>query len=433
MNTSLPQFEPLNRIKTVEPLVNAIAVFILATMFLFWDASRAVYVLFSFAALGFVVKYRPRMPADHRYYSWPIFIYVTATCLSLLFNGMSDSGVNNVVSRHLLLLIAIPLVYVFYFSYDFKRNFWVKFVAGCLVMGGLALFDFSILGKVRAGGGHNEAAFGFTALAMTSIVIASYHRFCRSKFGIAVYFLAILMGVCAMILSGTRTSWLAGFVMLVIAMFFYLDRYSIARRLLFSLMLLSGVVIAGGSIPSVHKRVDSLIDNFTPYVKGAEQTQFNSLRYRVEAWKSGWQIGMENKLFGVGPGNVKRAIDDYAEQNPQVKPLERLSHLHNQFLQTFAMSGLIGLFSLLVLVFSHLWLFAKYLGKRYSPDVRSLALAGFLLLVVYMIKSIPGVPFYGKKYLMMYAFSSAAIWGAMLGALRESGLADNDFESEKQC
>ena len=404
----------------------------MATMFLFWDASRAVYVLFSLAALGFVIKYRPRMPADHRFYSWPIIIFVVATCLSLLFNGISDSGINRVVSRYSLLLIAIPLVYVFYFSFNNKRNIWIKFVAGCLVMGGLALYDIFVLGEVRAGGGYNPAQFGFTALAMTSLVIASYHRFCQSKYGRVVYFLAILMGVCAMIFSGTRTSWLAGFVVLVIALFFYLDRYSIPRRLLISLLLLGGVVIAGGSIPTVQDRVNLAIDNFAPYVKGEEQTEFNSLRYRVEAWKAGWQIGMENKLFGVGPGNIKGAIDDYAEQNPQVAALAGLNHIHNQFLQTFAMSGLVGLFSLLVLMASHLCLFAKYLGKRYSTEVRSLALAGFLLLVVYVIKSIPGVPFYGKHYLMMYAFASAAIWGALLGALRDSGLADNDIQTERR-
>jgi hypothetical protein len=85
------------------------------------------------------------------------------------------------------------------------------------------------------------------------------------------------------------------------------------------------------------------------------------------------------------------------------------------------MTGLVGFFSLLVLIICHFWIFTKYLRKQYSLEVRCLALAGFLLLVAYLIKSIPGVPFYGKQYLMMYGFSSATIWGCLLGALRESG------------
>jgi O-antigen ligase len=299
-----------------------------------------------------------------------------------------------------------------------------------MVMGMLALVDILLLDKYRAGGGHNAAAFGFIALAMTSIVIASFHRFSQIKFGKAVFFLAVLMGVCAMILSGTRSSWLAGFVVLVIAMLFYLDRYSLFKRILFTLALIGGIAIVSSSLPIVQKRIGNMIEMVTPYVEGEEQTHFTSLSYRVEVWKLGWHVGLENKIFGFGPGNTKRVIKAYAQQNPHLKKLEIINHFHNQFIQTFAMTGLIGLFSFLALVICHFWLFIKYLGKGYSMEVRCLALAGLLLLVSYLLKSIPGVPFYGKQYLMMYGFASASIWGSLLGALRESGLATQRAHSD---
>jgi MFS family permease len=420
MKPGLSQAELLARLPVFEPLLNAIAVFIMATIYLFWDASRAVYVLLSLAALVFLVKYRPQMPSDHRLYSWPIIGYVGAAALSLLFNGLPDRGVNILGSRFLLLLIAIPLTSIFYLSFDLKRNVWIKFAVGCMAMGVLALVDILLLHEERAGAGHNQAAFGFVALAMTSIVTASYHRFSQIRFGKTVFFLAILMGVCAMILSGTRTSWLGGVVVFTIAMIFYLDRFSLFKRVLFALTLIVGIVVVSSSLPIVQKRIDKMIDMVTPYVTGEEQTKSNGLRLRVEAWKLGWQAGLENKIFGFGPGNTKRAIKDYARQYPQVKKLENLNHIHNQFIQSFAMTGLIGLFSFLALIFCHFWIFIKYLGKRYSLEVRCLALAGLLLLVSYLLKSIPGVPFFGKQYLMMYGFASATIWGSLLGALRES-------------
>jgi O-antigen ligase len=362
------------------------------------------------------------MPRDHRLYSWPIIFYVGATILSFLVNGLPDGGMNKITSRFLLLLIAIPLVSIFYLSFDSKRNVWTKFVVGCMVMGGLALIDILLLDKNRANGGHNAAAFGFIALAMTSIVIASYHRFSHIRFGRLVFFLAILLGVCAMILSGTRTSWLAGVAVLVIAMFFYLDRYSFFKRVLFTLALIGGIAMVSSSLPVVQKRIDHMIGMVTPYVKNEEQTKFNSLRYRVEVWKFGWHAGLENKIFGFGPGNTKRVIKDYALQNPHLKEIKNINHIHNQFLQSFAMTGLVGLVSFLALITCHLWIFIKYLGKRYSLEVRCLALSGLLLLVAYLLKSFPGVPFYGKQYLLMYGFASATIWGSLLGALRESEL-----------
>ncbi len=431
MNISSPRSELPARLPLIEPYLNAIAIFIMATMFLFWDASRVAYVLLSLAALVFLVRYRPQMPRDHRLYSWPIIAYVGATILSLLVNDIPDGGMNRITSRFLLLLIAIPLVSVFYLSFDLKRNVWIKFAVGCKVMGALALVDILFLDKYRAGAGHNPAVFGFIALVMTSIVIASYHRFSQVRFGKIVFVLAILMGVCAMVLSGTRTSWLAGFIVLVIAIFFYLDRYSLTRRTLFTLAFISAIAIVSSSIPVVQKRINHMVNMITPYVQSEEQTEFNSLRFRVEAWKLGWHLGLENKLFGFGPGNTKRAIKDYVQRNPNMWRLKIMNHIHNQFLQTFAMTGLIGFFTFLALVTCHFWIFTKYLGKQYSLEVRSLALAGLLLLVAYLLKSIPGVPFHGKQYLMMYGFASSTIWGSLLGALRESETVSKNYFTSK--
>ena len=420
MKTSLAQSELQARLSTIEPLLNAVAVFILATIFLFWDGSRAAYVLLALAALVFVIKYRPQLPTDQRLYAWPIIVYFGASALSVLVNGLESSGINSLGSRSLLLLMAIPLVSIFYLSFNSERNTWIKFAVACMVMGAQALFDALVLNDYRADGGHNASAFGFTALAMTAMVISSYYRFSPVRFGKAFYFLAILMGVFAIVLSGTRTAWLAGFAVIVTAIAFYPHRYSLLKRALFAITLVVAISIASSFLPVVQKRIDQMVKIVAPYVKGEEQAKFNSLNKRVELWKLGWQIGMENKILGLGHGNIKQVVNDYIDQTPRLQGVGNKSHLHNQFMQTFAMSGLVGLFFFLALLICHFWIFIKYLGRQYSQEVRCLALAGLLLMVSYLIKSFPGVPFYGKQYLLMYGFASAAIWGSLLGALRES-------------
>jgi O-antigen ligase len=404
----------------IEPWLNGVSIFILSTTFLWWDASRAVYVLLSLAALGFLIRYRPQLPRDHRFYAWPIIAYFAATFIAVAYDGFSGSGMNRLTSRFLLLLIAIPLVSVFYTCFDPARNQWTKFVMGCLVMGMLALVDVLVLNEYRAGGGHNQVVFGFSAAAMTSIVIASYHRFKKTRFGTLVFVVALLMGFCAMFLSGTRSSWIAMIAVVFIAMIFYLDRYSLPKRMLVALALIGCVAAGGMSVPLVKERIDEMVVLVTPYVKGEEQTKFNSLRHRVEAWRAAWNMGMTDRVFGVGPGNWKKSLLAYVGQRPHLARLEGINHAHNQFMHTFFISGFVGLISLLVLLSCHCWVFARYLHKRYSTEVRSLALAGFLLVVAYIIHSIPEVPFNGKQYLMMYAFSTASIWGCLLGALRQS-------------
>jgi O-antigen ligase len=153
-----------------------------------------------------------------------------------------------------------------------------------------------------------------------------------------------------------------------------------------------------------------------PYVDGEPQSEFNSLRYRVEAWKASWHIGMTEPVFGIGLGNYKKYLRAYVEDNPRLATLDSLRHAHNQFMQSFAISGFAGLISFVVLLVCHLCIFANFLRKSYNTEVRSLALAGFMLVVAYIVFSIPEVSFNGRPFLMMYAFSSASIWGALLGA-----------------
>lgn len=419
MNRRTPQSELMGRIPAIHKLLNPIAVFILATIFVFWDASRAAYVLASLAAMVLLLRYRPRVPGDLWLYSWPIVAYVGAAFLSVVFNDFTDSGTNKLVSRYFLLLLAIPLAVLFYVAYDARRNIWIAFAVGCIVMGGLALFDNLVLG-IKASGELNSSVFGFAAVVMTAVLVTSYRFFSHSAFGRYLYYFALAMGVCATLLSESRTTWVAGLAILVIAVFFFLDRYSKLKRAVIALALICGLAILAGSLPVVQKRMVRLVENFTPYVMGEEQSEFNSLRERVELWKLGWHLGLENRVFGFGPGNTKRVIRNHIQQNPQLAGLGEKTHIHNQFLQSFAMTGLVGLVSLLAMLACHFWIFIKYLGKAYSPEVRSLALAGFLLLLAYLLKSFPGVPFYGKQYLMVYGLASAILCGSLLGALRAS-------------
>ena len=96
-------------------------------------------------------------------------------------------------------------------------------------------------------------------------------------------------------------------------------------------------------------------------------------------------------------------IRDYIQQNPHYKRLKNMAHIHNQFLQTFAMSGLIGLFSFLAfLLVPQLFDAASQLGplplcrvqlfnrhivveyitlERVQIDVQDTSTTGFIFLV----------------------------------------------------
>ena len=237
--------------------------------------------------------------------------------------------------------------------------------------------------------------------------------------GRKIYFSAIAMGSIAALLSGSRGSWLAILAAVFATIFFYTERYSVTKRIAISIMAIVCVMLASSAIPQVKHRVDLMFNYLSPYVKNEEQSEFNSLRYRIESWRAAFRMGMDSPIVGIGPGNFRSSLEDYVEQYPHLESLQIMKHAHNQYMQTFATTGVPGLIALLALFLAHASLFARYLASKYPLEVRSYALAGLLLVTSFSLLSITGVPFERKKQILFYGFTSASFWGCLLGALRQ--------------
>ena len=404
--------------------IEIIGLLILCGLFPFWEISRAIYVLFALSALAFMIRCKPALSRDQRLFAYPIYLFITVAIIALANQGFPDRGMNILTSRYLLLLAAVPLVGIYVSWFDVRSNVYLKFALTAVLLGSLALIDILVLDQSRADAGNNAVVFGFVSVSITSVVVASYRTFSARKYGSLAYVVAIVFGVCATLLSGSRGSWIAALAVIVIAVNFYFDRYALGKRLLISGLVILCVGLIGLSVPPVQKRLDNMITIVSPYFTDENQGAFNSASYRIESWRAAWTIGMEHPFLGIGPGNLLDELDAYAERNPDKRGLEKMKHAHNQYMQTFAIAGFAGLAALMIMLAVHGWLFAKYLAKRYPSEVRSLALAGLLLVVVYALHGITAVPFERKKHLLLYGFATASLWGYIQGALaqlREQG------------
>jgi tetratricopeptide (TPR) repeat protein len=138
-----------------------------------------------------------------------------------------------------------------------------------------------------------------------------------------------------------------------------------------------------GAASSSLKAVDSLWDRITHISNSNNDAQVVRKFY----WKAAWHIGLEHPLLGVGFGNhalfTARAQGGVwkqmlADQNPAVVLVEPHVELytHNDFLQNWAETGLIGLAAFVF--FCWIFLRSAWLQARQGPPGhRDLAL-GFL-------------------------------------------------------
>ncbi len=88
----------------------------------------------------------------------------------------------------------------------------------------------------------------------------------------------------------------------------------------------------------------------------SEKQTESSTGARILVWDSSWEIIKETPIIGVGTGDLSNQLDDIYRDKGYSKLLEKSLNSHNQFLETWAKNGLIGLISLLsIFTFSFNW------------------------------------------------------------------------------
>ncbi len=76
---------------------------------------------------------------------------------------------------------------------------------------------------------------------------------------------------------------------------------------------------------------------------------------RMGLWQTSWNMIKDKPIFGIGPGNFTKFFDRYKIP----KEYDTIAHPHNDYLNVWVNSGLVGLLAYLLVWFSFLRRFAK--------------------------------------------------------------------------
>ena len=92
---------------------------------------------------------------------------------------------------------------------------------------------------------------------------------------------------------------------------------------------------------ALYPRIYDIIWQIDVYKKGLNPAG-NSITLRVELAKNGIDIIRNNFWFGVGTGDVKKAINDQFETNKSKLPQKYRLRAHNLYITFFLTFGLVG-------------------------------------------------------------------------------------------
>lgn len=378
---------------------NYLDLVIILLVFLFfvtilWNTSVAkiCYMLLALIALYLLAtrQLNFNLSTLEKYFLWSIaasFIWVVIT---YFINGMPEKGGSWILNRQLRLLLIIP-IYMMLRCRSIPANAWWSILGiGSIVAGlvGITGVSWSSGWPVgRAAGDTNAIFFGEISLCMAFIAIIGIKKYYSiSKLKTVFLFIAACLGLLAMLLSGTRTAWLAIPFLFLITSLYLINNISLKKKIVVILMLVA-IPVVFFQYPTVQVRYLSAEKNINEYLQSnniSDSVHKTSTGLRLNTWKVMLTTIKENPIFGVGIGGFRNEMDRYIQRKNMHPRAPILPHSHNQYIEISVYSGLLGLlFYVGILLFPGI-IFYQYIRGNHV-QAQPYAVSGLLLIVAYIV------------------------------------------------
>ncbi|MBZ0263500.1 O-antigen ligase family protein [bacterium] len=143
----------------------------------------------------------------------------------------------------------------------------------------------------------------------------------------------------SILLTYQRSAWIGVFFGLLLFFATIRGKWATYLKIGFIVLVITAIV----AVPSIRGKVMQSFD-----------FQQQNQKERLYLWPAAWEMGKDHFLTGVGPGMFGQYLYDYYP-----KDMDHRAHAHNEFLQYWATSGLIG-----TVVVSFLFLAVLWVGWR---------------------------------------------------------------------
>jgi O-antigen ligase len=227
---------------------------------------------------------------------------------------------------------------------------------------------------------------------------------------------ALILGMLASILSGTRGAWIAIPALSVILFYYLLQAIGFIPRVI-CLVIVIGALMAAYFIPGAHlaNRVNAFFKDIGNYCAG--DLSYSSVGTRIEGWQVAWNIFRDHPVIGAGPGNYKPLMDRMIADGKQYNSAARHKQPHGAFPSTLADTGLLGLLSLIGVFFTPLWAALRFI--RHRNPLRSLGYAMMILVVGFIHFGLTETIFSRNINLVFYIVLSSVIMAVAANELEE--------------
>ena len=308
-----------------------------------------------------------------------------------------------------LRLLTAPFFAVLIYAWRPSRRWlWLGALFGLAAAFVLALY------QVASG---TERALGWTANAIVFadalIALIVLAVFTRPSGELVWTALACALGVAAVALSGSRGVWPALAIVLLVALIVSGGR---ARKLSWAVLAaLALTVVASHWIAPLAQqiRLTELVSDMDRVKRGDHES---SLGARMTLLELAGDTFAEHPLSGVGVGRFEKVVMATPQCAPPAPRIGfcKLGHAHSDAFEWAATMGLPGLLAILAIYLVPLALFARLLRAQSAGRARSSALAGLVLVLVYIACGLTQSMFAHQLVASFYAVAVGVLYGFAL-------------------
>ncbi|MFU2078553.1 O-antigen ligase family protein [Avibacterium endocarditidis] len=360
----------------------------------------AILALFSFVYIFYTYKSIGYEYDAKKYVKFSLLYYIVGLFVATL-NG--DAIPSSFKADHFLLL-SIPILFLLIRYRPSFKFLTIVFGVSCLFYGIQALYNKFYLELDRAFDLDIINPIPAAAIMMTVTlycIVLGFHYLEKKEVKIGLFLLfSSCIGLLGNIATGSRGSWIV--FPFVIFFLFFKYKKSLKRVVYSFFMFLISIIIVVSIIPQfgVTKRYQAALDNITQYVD--DSNAYSSVGVRFDLYKGAWYAIQEKPILGWGRDGMLHKRHEQAESGVIPNYTKDYTHSHNQFIEQTYHRGIVGLFVLLLLIYTFLKYFIDVYKNSSVEDRKVIALLGIINILGLIFFNLTDSLLINKEYAMFF-------------------------------
>jgi len=356
----------LNKLKTREGTVQALVFILMLSAYNIRHVASFIFMVLFFISIYTIAKpiSKIELIKAEKYTFVFITIYFLWFIITSLNSGWEYSDTKRLGSE-IRFLLAVPIYMLLRQVRGILLPLWYGVTFSLWLSFFIVIYQVYILDMLAAGG-YGKLFLGPMSVLYIFIFLSRKDWLVNKK--LIVFSVAtVVVGCTSVVLSGARTAYI---MLLVLTLVWIAMNYNWRKQVLLVIcvfIVARTLYFDSGTVQRGVNEALHVVSDYSITTKQNINKRLGSTETRLEMIKAAYLIAIDNPIFGIGAGKLRKTSEKYIEKGLYHPTLQEFSHLHNIYADNAAKKGVPGLILTIFMFFIPLWYFLKRKKEYFFP------------------------------------------------------------------